>query len=456
MIFTLKARRAADGALATFLYDNQTSALTFEDGSPVPVKPFNEVPDCMAPAVPFSKMEPRGKSSAPRTLKIQLGLSCNYACDYCSQRFVPHADETSRKHIAPFLDSLSQWMTAAPTRIEFWGGEPLVYIKTLVPLAEALRERFPDAMFSTITNGSLLTPDLNEWFDRMGFHIAISHDGPGQHVRGPDPLDVPAQRAAILDLYQRLAPGHRISFNAMIHRENLDREALQAFFIALTGDENVPIGEGAVIDAYDEAGRSNGLNTLQEQVYLRRKTIDQLQRGTIQNFAVVWSRVTDWMDSIAHGRPAAVLGTKCGMEHPSTIVVDLKGNVVTCQNVSAESIAPNGVSHKLGHVSDIGGVSLATSTHWSRRPHCGGCPVVQACKGNCMFLEGENFWRSCDNSYSDNVPFFAFAIEVMTDFLPYRIEGGNIPEGRRDIWGNALGEVNLPIRRRVIAIKAEK
>lgn len=439
------------GRPRVFSYDNQTSELQSEDGSLVPVlAPQGSSSPSQTPARAFSRDEPVGKGQI-KTLKIQLGLSCNYACDYCSQRFVPRADETSRRHIDGFLDRLGDWMPEAPRRIEFWGGEPLVYIKTLKPLAEKLRARYPDAQFGMVTNGSLLTLSTNEWLDGMGFGIGLSHDGPGQHVRGPDPLEDPKSREAILDLYRRLAPQRRMSFNTMLHRENLDRAAIQRFFVELTGDPHVAIGEGGVIDAYDDSGISHGLTTRDEHLWLRRATLAQLRNGSIVNFDVAHRRVREWVASFAYQRPASVLGTKCGMERPDTIAVDLTGSVVTCQNVSSASEAPNGLSHKIGTVDDLGAVSLNTSTHWSRRDSCPTCPMLQACKGNCMFLEGENFWRSCENSFNDHVAFFAYAIEAVTGCLPYRIEGGSLPEARRDIWGADRGEISLR-RKKVIPI----
>jgi uncharacterized protein len=41
--------------------------------------------------------------------------------------------------VEDFLRQLTASLSQAPERIEFWGGEPLVYIKTLKPLAERLR-----------------------------------------------------------------------------------------------------------------------------------------------------------------------------------------------------------------------------------------------------------------------------------------------------------------------------
>ena len=259
------------------LYDNMDSSLTDLKGQSVirTVDPALQAPHPVAPVT--SRDAPLGKTS-PRILKISLGLSCNYACEYCSQRFVARNDETNPDDVTGFMESLDSWVLSPPEAIEFWGGEPLVYIKTLRPLAEALRLKFPQARFSVITNGSLLNPQINHWLDDLGFTVSISHDGPGQHVRGPDPLEDPLARQAILELYRRLAPEGRFSFNAMVNRSNQSRAAIQAFFDELTGDPDVMIGEGGFVDAYDDGGRALSLKPDEFHAF-RRVAFQEIRHG---------------------------------------------------------------------------------------------------------------------------------------------------------------------------------
>jgi uncharacterized protein len=195
--FLITAVDARTETVVPLLYDNMDSTLIDLQGRSVvqTVEASLRAPSVTAPVT--SQEAPLRKTS-PRILKISLGLSCNYACEYCSQRFVSRNVETNPDDVNGFLESLDTWVRNPPDAIEFWGGEPLVYIKTLRPLAQALREKFPVARFSVITNGSLLSPDINQWLDDLGFTVSISHDGPGQHVRGPDPLDDPQSRACLL------------------------------------------------------------------------------------------------------------------------------------------------------------------------------------------------------------------------------------------------------------------
>jgi uncharacterized protein len=421
----------------TFHYDNETSHLTDDAGKRI-VEPGAGVYANQAPTPKTSVDTPNGKQAAVRVLKIQLGLSCNYACEYCSQRFVPHAADAHPTMVDRFVCNLDRWLVGVPERIEFWGGEPLVYIKTLKPLAEALRKKFPDTLFLMITNGSLLNAEINQWLEDLDFSVGVSHDGPGQHVRGPDPLADPEQRKHILDLFKRLRPKGKISFNAMINRKNLDRAAIQEFFRGLLGPA-FNIGEGSFIDPYDEGGEANSLQNHEEALAFRNLTLKQIRSGKINRFHVTQKRIGEWMRSISSGRPAESLGQKCGMDRPDTIAVDLLGNVLTCQNVSTVSKAPNGQSHRIGHVSHLDKVKLKTATHWSKRPDCASCPVVQACKGSCMFLEGPLWEKACNNAFNDHVPFFAAAIERLTGYLPYEIEAPGLPPERSTLWTSSGG-----------------
>lgn len=427
--FIVTAFNPANGQRVRLHYDSATSELIRESGEPV-VQAVEVAQSADAPAV--SRQTPLGKTS-PRVLKISLGLSCNYACEYCSQRFVARNEETNPEDVTGFMASLDSWVLSPPEAIEFWGGEPLVYIKTLRPLAEALRLKFPETRFSVITNGSLLNPQVNQWLDDLGFTVSISHDGPGHHVRGPDPLEDPLARQAILELYRRLAPQGRFSFNAMVNRSNQSRAAIQAFFAELTGDPDVMIGEGGLVDAYDDGGRALSLKPEDFHAF-RRLAFQEIRLGKAGRISSVRDRTMSFVNSLRFKRPASSLGQKCGMDQTDSIAVDLKGNVLTCQNVSAAATAPNGESHRIGHISQMQDVALKTATHWSHRQECPGCPMLQICKGACMFLEGPLWDVSCDNAYSDALPIFAAGIEFLTGLVPVHIEG-ELCEERKDIFG---------------------
>ena len=79
-----------DGKEIVLDYDNDTSELRFDNGDIV--VPQSEYRDWK----PFYKMD-EGKRQL-KTIKIQLGLKCNYSCEYCSQRFVPRNPDDTYAH----------------------------------------------------------------------------------------------------------------------------------------------------------------------------------------------------------------------------------------------------------------------------------------------------------------------------------------------------------------------
>lgn len=447
MKFKVFAKSLESADIRAFYYDNMTNQLSEENGRVIARSPAT------AEAVPhpgFDKTSPLSKSRSPKLLKIQLGLSCNYTCDYCSQRFVERPPETSKKHIDEFLSKLDNLRLSEQEglKIEFWGGEPLVYWKTLKPLAEALRDKYDwgrPINFSIITNGSLLTDEICDWLYDMGFSVAISHDGPGQSVRGPDPFNDVNTRRVVLDFYRRMKPQGRISFNAMLNNKSTSRAAIQSWFIEFTGDSDVPLGEGEIVDAYDEGGQANSLQTFREHFAFRKQAFNEIFEtdGRI-GFVGVINKLDEFITSVLSQTPSAGFGQKCGMDRQEALTVDMRGNVITCQNVSAVEIAPNGENHLCGTLDNFDDVQLKSATHWSRRPHCSACPVVALCKGACMFLEGDNWTSSCANAYTDNVTLFALAFQKITGLVPFFIKGDGLPAERSDIWGDVLKHVDAP------------
>ena len=458
MIFEITAENAKSET-RTFVYDNQKNMLSDENGLIFRYPEEQITQQTGSPVVPFDKHSPLKKSKELYLLKIQLGLSCNYTCDYCSQKFVERAPETSKKDIDAYLAKLDNFNfdETRGLKVEFWGGEPFVYWKTLKPLAEAIKEKFShwkrEPRFSVITNGSILTREMCAWLYYMGFEVAISHDGPGQSVRGPDPFDDPAQKKIILDFYKIMRRQNRISFNSMLNSKNQSRKAIHDWFIEMTGDETVPLGEGSMVDAYDEDGITNSLDSLEDHFKFRQTTFDEIRyhNGNI-GFGIIVQKIDDFTRGVLSNRSADYLNQKCGMDIPGVIATDLRGNVMTCQNVSHVETSKNGESHFGGTIEDIDNISLKSVTHWMNRPHCKDCPVLQICQGSCMFLDGKYWETSCANAYSDAVVKFALGFEKMTGFIPVLIKGEGLPLERQDVFG-VMFEHTEKAKKKVIPIK---
>jgi uncharacterized protein len=85
---------ACSDNVQVFYYDNQTGLLHDRSGGTIgdPRPGFlHYTPSFKTDAV----RNPICKHDSPRILKIQMGLSCDYSCSYCLQKYVPRAHQAS-------------------------------------------------------------------------------------------------------------------------------------------------------------------------------------------------------------------------------------------------------------------------------------------------------------------------------------------------------------------------
>lgn len=345
--------------------------------------------------IAFSPENPVVGKDAPRLLKIQLGLGCNYSCSYCSQGGQKE-ESTSTADAENFsLD----WVEGTPDKVEFWGGEPMLYWKKLVTLVEKVDIKWPGIRKSVITNGTLLTKERVDWLFDHGFTVGVSHDGPGQALRGEDPLEDMEMRSLWRYLFEKF--GERASINSVMTAKNFDMFKMLMWF-----EERIGAVKMNIEDIVTDYGGGKMSDEELQQVY------ESVKKYASSGLALVFPRVRfsvqQFMETLAIAKPLAGSNQVCGMDRKDQIAVDLNGNVLTCQNAGADS------GHKIGSVSALDAVTLDTSTSFMNRPNCKECPVVHLCYGSCMFLAGEDFESSCRSSYWYNRAIVEGAIKLLT------------------------------------------
>ena len=366
------------------------------------------------------------KSRTPTTLKITMGLKCNYACSYCNQAHQPHdpvggpddAEELVKKMKEQFKFGIYDKF-----RLEFWGGEPMVYWKTLKPLAEKVRKVYPNAQFMMVTNGSLLDREKVDWFNRMGFSIGMSHDGPlHAQNRGPDPLDEPKAKDAVVYALKTMGQG-RFTFNCVLTRENVSIPAVRDFICDKLNRKDIGYDHTEVSQMelqvtteelmlpYDDTGLQHSLQTPDEKKEIMHTLFWENINGKNEFSWTINQKIKSFFEGIVYQRPATVVGQKCGMDKEDNIAIDMKGNVTTCQNTSSLT------KHNIGNIEDFDNIRLDTSYHWSTRAECPSCPVVQLCQGACLFLEDKYWSAACENLFYYNLAMLAGSLFIMTDGL---------------------------------------
>lgn len=420
--------RGSNDVEQILVYDPMTSEIFWEETSEKPdlkvISPNLEYNVNLkvwrpAPITNPDSPETHGKKTkSVKILKITMGLKCNFACSYCNQAHQPHDPVGGPEDAQELIQKIRKNFNIGKydrVRIEFWGGEPMVYWKTLKPLAEGIRDYFPNASFNMVTNGSLLDKDKVSWLNDLGFSIGISHDGPlHAQNRGPDPLDDPQMREGIVTALQVMGQG-RVGFNAVLTRENVSLVAVRDFIWNKLKPEiaqgQIHVTTEELMLPYDDSGMQHSLRTTDEQKEILHALFWETIKGDNHFSMTIYSKLKSFFEGLAQGRPANTIGQKCGMDREDNIAIDMKGNVTTCQNTSSLT------KHNLGNIEDFDNIRLHTSYHWSTRAECPSCPVVQLCQGACLFLENQYWEQACENLFWYNNAMLAAALFIMTDGL---------------------------------------
>jgi len=121
-----------------------------------------------------------------RSLQCWLHLtnSCNLACDYCYIRKSPGLMPLATGKLA--IDKMRQSCQRHGIHkmvLKFAGGEPLLrfnVIKDLVDYADTGSEDI-NVMFTVLTNGVLVTPEIAKYFSEHQFGVGVSLDGIGKY-----------------------------------------------------------------------------------------------------------------------------------------------------------------------------------------------------------------------------------------------------------------------------------
>lgn len=163
---------------------------------------------------------------------LMLGDKCNFSCRYCLQRekFTEPLPTFLDRRVVDYINSLDIAKTfnrrtnSYNERINllFYGGEPLLYfnsIKYIVPMLN--RDKFT---LGIISNGSLLTDEMVDFFNRNDIHFALSNDGNNsKDLRGENVLENP-------EVFERFMCLQKKSISCVLSAVNYDLRDIWSYF----------------------------------------------------------------------------------------------------------------------------------------------------------------------------------------------------------------------------------
>lgn len=419
MKFKITSKKS-DETILVHIYDNLTQDIFTEEGIPVFLDQDPRLKD-------FIKENIKNKDSLYKStnnigLRITLGFNCNFNCKYCLENHTVKSsvktikiikDISLEKKVENLINKLKANLTNV-NNITFWGGEPLVYLKTMKLLVPKLKELYPNVKLSTISNGSLVTKEVAQFLLDNGIGLTVSHDGPtfSNYRDDENPLENPKVLEG-LQYYKEQAKekGLFFGFNIVVTPDNSDLSKLHPYFAKYFG-EDVDINfEGIVklsdfsqhvVKKFDSETKKILLNNL-------------VAYGSTQDGNHPYHSIRDYVSRLISKIVNKQLNkNSCFITNKNSIAVDINGNLLIC----------HGSDQTYGMLDTIKTSKFPNEflNFWKDRKKCKDCPMLVSCLGDCIMASDQDNELSCENYMIWHSGLFLAAWKLLFDSIITRIE----------------------------------
>lgn len=333
----------------------------------------------------FNEMEYTKKR---KRIAISLGFSCNMKCEYCIQSKKEKKRKTSAVELDKIVSDLIEKENFETSRIEFWGGEPLLYKDEITYIITKLKNYIDKSKLSflIITNGILLDLEFVKYCKENNISVVLSHDATNQEIRGVDPLDDVEVVKAIKWLIDN--NNDSFSINTVLTKENLNtKDRLEYFYEKLDRRNFHHSGEGFVYN-------SNYIID-NEQSELTHNILKDLFSGSGTQYGFYQNEIKYFMRLVNSDKTINDINTKCGIENKDNYrVISSDGKILSC--------------HNFNYTFDVLGLH--------DREYCKDCMVSSLCKGGCPAIPkgSDMFTENCKNMYQVYSAIFRYCIYILT------------------------------------------
>lgn len=409
-----------NGKEERWTYDNDDNSFTDAEGKdplsnyPVTDK-FNSLPPFTPEHTSFDYVQNFD------LLEIMLGAKCNFDCIYCSQRSFRDRVYSGKPSDVSHFISLLKREKIVPKEIQLWGGEPLVYWKTVQQLVPELLKLYPDIKISFPTNGSLLTRDKIDFIKKYNMRFWISHDGchnEGRENDGhADILDDPVVVDAI-QYAKKVLPDYAISFKTTYTHGNCNTEHIIRFFHNRFGsDTRVSLNNVVVChDASNPISVASAELDDEDKQTLEQSLFDSLNNPDPNACDFSSKQTRDFLiEKFLVKADKSTIGCECGLPFGSALCVDMQGTIQKCH-----TFGPYPDRRNLDNWKNFKPTGYY---NWkARATSCDDCLVVHSCQGGCPGTDNEAQKLSCPNSYALGYGIFRSAMAALFGVYLLRVE----------------------------------
>ena len=361
----------SNNEVETWLYDSSNNDLWTPNGTLIE-----------RPEVDEEKRSSK-KSRLIGQVTIQLGLACNQKCVYCLQHQRENEEKPkSHADLHRLIDQLKTLQFTDNASIDLWGGEPLVYWKTLEKLIPMLREFLPNnARIYMTSNCTLLTREKVDFLQMYKVALLLSHDGKFNLITRGYELSKTAYDACLylLDKYNPSNPfWMKFCYNSVITDYNADlsihAEWMKKHFPGIEPLRQQPLFN--INESY-----VNKVRFTKTQIYVQTSIDRYYNHGETRPFRNLLRRVESDMTFKRKSNGVNSIGYRCGIFSPNYLCVDLNGNMLYCHN----DLTSFG---DLDHYES----AVAKLHETLDRKACKNCVFNGLCKGGCPLHEsvGDN------------------------------------------------------------------
>ena len=333
------------------------------------------------------------KNDKPSIIKFFLGNACNYRCKYCRQSEHKKKVQRSKSEIENAVDNIK--MVADVNKeltIEFWGGEPLLYMDEMIAIASRLPKHI---RYHIVSNGSLMDKHIYKWLSKLNLEFILSHDGRGQCMRSGDPLQDKVAYKYLFNLFKNRKNEDDFKINTVITEKNRDLYSLVHMFVDYF-DNDIQIAKVEPVIPYNPHAKDVA-NTYANDNLERELLIGMIrlqEDGLINNIRDIVTTYNDLVDQSNNPHFCIDLHEpKCSMSGRHSLCFDWDSVVYPCQVYGGTDIALGNLSHHPQYPN----VKLPLTMWTNDECNCKDCLVVALCRGVCPHLEKKYVASSCFN-----------------------------------------------------------
>lgn len=419
MKFKITSKKS-DGTLLVHTYDNITQDIFTEEDIPVFLDQDPRLKD-------FIENKSKNKDSLYKStdnisLRITLGFNCNFNCKYCLENYTAKSivkpifivkESSLKEKVDNLINKLKNNLTKVNS-ITFWGGEPLVYLKTIKLLVPKLKELYPNVKLGTISNGSLITKEVAQYLLDNEIGLTVSHDGPtfSNYRDDLNPLENPKVLEG-LKYYKEQAKekGLFFGFNIVVTPDNSDLSKLHPYFAQYFEDDVNINFEGIVklSDFSKDVVKKFDSNT--KKVLLNNLIAFGSTVNGNHSYYSIRNYVSKLISRLVNKQ---LYKNSCFINNKNAVAVDMQGNLLVC----------HGSDKTYGTLDTIKTSKFPNeSLHfWKDRKKCKECPMLVSCLGDCIMASDRDNKLSCENHMIWHSGLFLAAWKLLFDSIITRIE----------------------------------